>query len=208
MEKTTYRFDLPTHHQSIIKVIGVGGGGGNAVNNMYNCGIKDVSFAVCNTDAQALEKSPIQRKLQLGINLTGGLGAGANPEVGKNAALESKDDIKELLSDATRMVFITAGMGGGTGTGAAPVIAEIARKLGILTVGIVTQPFAFEGKRKLQQAQEGIRHLRQHCDTVLVILNDRLRSVLGNLSVGNAFAQADNVLTTAAKSIANTVSQC
>jgi cell division protein FtsZ len=205
MEKTTYRFDLPTHHQSIIKVIGVGGGGGNAVNNMYNCGIKDVSFAVCNTDAQALENSPIQRKLQLGINLTGGLGAGANPEVGKNAALESKDDIKELLSDATRMVFITAGMGGGTGTGAAPVIAEIARKLGILTVGIVTQPFAFEGKRKLQQAQEGIRHLRQHCDTVLVILNDRLRSVLGNLSVGNAFAQADNVLTTAAKSIAEII---
>jgi cell division protein FtsZ len=205
MEKTTYRFDLPTHHQSIIKVIGVGGGGSNAVNNMYNRGIKDVSFAVCNTDAQALEHSPIQHKLQLGIHLTGGLGAGANPEVGKNAALESKDDIKALLSDATRMVFITAGMGGGTGTGAAPVIAEIAKKMGILTVGIVTQPFAFEGKKKLQQAQEGIKQLRQHCDTVLVILNDRLRSVLGNLSVGNAFAQADNVLTTAAKSIAEII---
>jgi cell division protein FtsZ len=205
MEKTTYRFDLPTHHQSIIKVIGVGGGGSNAVNNMYNRGIKDVSFAVCNTDAQALEHSPIQHKLQLGIHLTGGLGAGANPEVGKNAALESKDDIKALLSDATRMVFITAGMGGGTGTGAAPVIAEIAKKMGILTVGIVTQPFAFEGKKKLEQAQEGIKQLRQHCDTVLVILNDRLRSVLGNLSVGNAFAQADNVLTTAAKSIAEII---
>jgi cell division protein FtsZ len=205
MEKGTYRFDLPTHHQSIIKVIGVGGGGSNAVNNMYNRGIKDVSFVVCNTDAQALENSPIQRKLQLGIHLTGGLGAGANPEVGKNAALESKEDIKELLSDATKMVFVTAGMGGGTGTGAAPVIAGIARKLGILTVGIVTQPFAFEGKKKLQQAQEGIEQLRQHCDTVLVILNDRLRAVLGNLSIGNAFAQADNVLTTAAKSIAEII---
>ena len=205
MKKGTYRFDLPTHHQSIIKVIGVGGGGSNAVNNMYNRGIKDVSFVVCNTDAQALENSPIQRKLQLGINLTGGLGAGANPEVGKNAALESKDDIKELLNDATKMVFITAGMGGGTGTGAAPVIAGVARKLGILTVGIVTQPFSFEGKKKLQQAQEGIEQLRQHCDTVLVILNDRLRSVLGNLSIGNAFAQADNVLTTAAKSIAEII---
>ncbi len=205
MEKGTYRFDLPTHHQSIIKVIGVGGGGSNAVNNMYHRGIKDVSFVVCNTDAQALENSPIQYKLQLGIHLTGGLGAGANPEVGKNAALESKDDIKELLSDATKMVFVTAGMGGGTGTGAAPVIAGIARKLGILTVGIVTQPFAFEGKKKLQQAQEGIEQLRQHCDTVLVILNDRLRAVLGNLSIGNAFAQADNVLTTAAKSIAEII---
>ncbi len=205
MEKGTYRFDLPTHHQSIIKVIGVGGGGSNAVNNMYDRGIQDVSFVVCNTDAQALENSPIERKLQLGIHLTGGLGAGANPEVGKNAALESRDDIKELLSDATRMVFVTAGMGGGTGTGAAPVIAGIARKMGILTVGIVTLPFSFEGKKKLQQAQEGIKQLRQHCDTVLVILNDRLRSVFGNLSIGNAFAQADNVLTTAAKSIAEII---
>ncbi len=205
METGTYRFDLPTHHQSIIKVIGVGGGGSNAVNNMYNRGIRDVSFVVCNTDAQALESSPISYKLQLGIHLTGGLGAGANPEVGRNAALESKDDIKELLSDTTRMLFITAGMGGGTGTGAAPVIASIAKKLGILTVGIVTLPFAFEGRKKFQQAQEGIEQLRQHCDTVLVILNDRLRSVLGNLSIGNAFAQADNVLTTAAKSIAEII---
>lgn len=205
MEKGTYRFDLPTHRQSIIKVMGVGGGGSNAVNNMYSRGIKDVSFVVCNTDAQALESSPIQHKLQIGINLTSGLGAGANPEVGKNAALESKEDIKALLSDHTKMVFITAGMGGGTGTGAAPVIASIAKKLGILTVGIVTQPFSFEGKKKLQQAQEGIKQLRQHCDTVLVILNDRLKAVLGNLSIGNAFAQADNVLTTAAKSIAEII---
>lgn len=205
MEKGTYRFDLPTHHQSIIKVMGVGGGGSNAVNNMYSRGIKDVSFVVCNTDAQALENSPIQQKLQIGIDLTSGLGAGANPEVGKNAALESKEDIKTLLSDNTKMVFITAGMGGGTGTGAAPVIAGIAKKLGILTVGIVTQPFSFEGKKKLQQAQEGIKQLRQHCDTVLVILNDRLKAVLGNLSIGNAFAQADNVLTTAAKSIAEII---
>lgn len=205
MEKGTYRFDLPTHHQAIIKVIGVGGGGSNAVNNMYSRGIKDVSFVVCNTDAQALENSPIQQKLQIGIDLTSGLGAGANPEVGKNAALESKEDIKALLSDNTKMVFITAGMGGGTGTGAAPVIASIAKKLGILTVGIVTQPFSFEGKKKLQQAQEGIKQLRQQCDTVLVILNDRLKAVLGNLSIGNAFAQADNVLTTAAKSIAEII---
>ena len=205
MEKGTYRFDLPTHHQPIIKVMGIGGGGSNAVNNMYSRGIKDVSFVVCNTDAQALKSSPIEHKLQIGINLTSGLGAGANPEVGKNAALESKEDIKALLGDNTKMLFVTAGMGGGTGTGAAPVIASIAKKLGILTVGIVTQPFAFEGKKKLQQAQEGIKQLRQHCDTVLVILNDRLKAVLGNLSIGNAFAEADNVLTTAAKSIAEII---
>lgn len=205
MEQGAYQFELPTHHQSIIKVIGVGGGGSNAVNSMYNRGIKDVSFVICNTDAQALESSPIQHKLQIGIDLTGGLGAGANPEIGKNAALESKEDIKTLLSDGTKMLFVTAGMGGGTGTGAAPVIASISRKLGILTVGIVTLPFAFEGKKKHQQAQEGIKQLRQQCDTVLVILNDRLREVLGNLSIGNAFSQADNVLTTAAKSIAEII---
>ncbi len=205
MERSAYRFDLPKHHRSIIKVIGVGGGGSNAVNNMYKRGIKDVSFVVCNTDLQALKSSPIQHKLQIGINLTGGLGAGANPEVGKNAALESKDDIKALLSDHTKMVFITAGMGGGTGTGAAPVIAGISEKLGILTVGIVTAPFSFEGKKKWEQAQEGIKQLKKHCDTVLVILNDRLKAVLGNLSIGNAFEQADNVLTTAAKSIAEII---
>ena len=166
MAESTYRFDLPTHYKSIIKVIGVGGGGSNAVNNMYKRGIKDVSFVVCNTDAQALKNSPIQDRLQIGINLTGGLGAGANPEVGKNAAIESKEEIKELLSDGTKMLFVTAGMGGGTGTGAAPVIASIARKLDVLSVGIVTLPFSFEGKNKLLQAQEGIKELRQHCDTV------------------------------------------
>ncbi|MEO1218955.1 MAG: cell division protein FtsZ [Bacteroidota bacterium] len=205
MSEHTHRFDLPTHHRSIIKVIGVGGGGSNAVNNMFKRGIEDVSFVVCNTDKQALKGSPIQHKLQIGINLTGGLGAGANPEVGKNAAIESKEEIEEMLSDGTKMLFVTAGMGGGTGTGAAPVIASIARKLDVLTVGIVTQPFSFEGRKKLLQAQEGIKELKQHCDTVLVILNDRLRAVLGNLSIGNAFEQADNVLTTAAKSIAETI---
>ncbi len=205
METGAYRFDLPTHHRAIIKVIGIGGGGSNAVNNMYNRGIKDVTFVVCNTDAQALENSPIQNRLQIGADLTGGLGAGANPEVGKNAAIESKEDIKTLLSDGTKMLFVTAGMGGGTGTGAAPIIANVAHKLGILTVGIVTLPFAFEGKKKLQQAQEGIKQLREQCDTVLVILNDRLQEILGNLSIGNAFAQADNVLTTAAKSIAEII---
>jgi cell division protein FtsZ len=191
--------------KSIIKVIGVGGGGSNAVNNMYKRGIQDVAFIVCNTDEQALQNSPIPQKLQIGVNLTSGLGAGANPEVGKNAAIESKEEIEALLNDGTKMLFVTAGMGGGTGTGAAPVIANIASKLGILTVGIVTLPFAFEGKRKLLQAQAGIKELKQHCDTVLVILNDRLRQVLGNLSIGNAFAQADNVLTTAAKSIAEII---
>ena len=206
MESSTYRFDMVTQPKKpIIKVIGIGGGGSNAVNNMYKRGIQDVAFVVCNTDEQALQNSPIQHKLQIGINLTSGLGAGANPEVGKNAAIESKEEIEALLSDGTKMLFVTAGMGGGTGTGAAPVIASIASKLGILTVGIVTLPFAFEGKRKLLQAQAGIKELRQHCDTVLVILNDRLRQVLGNLSIGNAFAQADNVLTTAAKSIAEII---
>lgn len=205
MSSSTHRFVLPTQRKSIIKVIGVGGGGSNAIDNMHKRGIQDVDFVVCNTDAQALKNSTIETKLQIGINLTSGLGAGANPEVGKNAAIESKEEIKELLSDGTKMLFITAGMGGGTGTGAAPVIASIARKLDILTVGIVTLPFSFEGKKKLLQAQAGIEELRQHCDTVLIILNDRLRAVLGNLSIGNAFAQADNVLTTAAKSIAEII---
>jgi len=206
MESSTHRFDLSAKpRKPIIKVIGVGGGGSNAVNSMYKHGIQDVAFVVCNTDEQALKNSPIQHKLQIGINLTSGLGAGANPEVGKNAAIESKEEIEALLNDGTKMLFVTAGMGGGTGTGAAPVIASIANKLGILTVGIVTLPFGFEGKRKLLQAQAGIKELRQHCDTVLVILNDRLRQVLGNLSIGNAFSQADNVLTTAAKSIAEII---
>jgi len=200
-----YQFDLPTHHKSIIKVIGVGGGGSNAVNHMYNLGIKDVEFVVCNTDHQALETSPVKTKLQIGVNLTEGLGAGANPEKGKNAAIESKEQIRELLSEETKMIFITAGMGGGTGTGAAPVIAQVARELDILTVGIVTAPFAFEGKKKTRAANEGINQMRQYCDTVLVIMNDKLREVFGNLPISEAFAQADNVLNTAAKGIAEII---
>lgn len=204
MFTNNYQFDLPTHHKSIIKVIGVGGGGSNAVNHMYNLGIKDVEFVVCNTDSQALESSPVQQKLQIGVTLTSGLGAGANPEKGRNAALESKEEIRELLHD-TKMVFITAGMGGGTGTGAAPVIAQVAQELDILTVGIVTAPFAFEGKKKMMAADEGIRQMRQYCDTVLVIMNDKLREIFGNLSISEAFAQADNVLNTAAKGIAEII---
>ncbi|MFY0599130.1 MAG: cell division protein FtsZ [Cyclobacteriaceae bacterium] len=200
-----YSFDLPTHHKSIIKVVGVGGGGGNAVNHMFNLGIKDVEFVVCNTDIQALESSPVPNKIQLGTSLTGGLGAGANPEKGRNAALESKDDIRDMLAEDTKMIFITAGMGGGTGTGAAPVIAEIAKEMDILTVGIVTAPFAFEGKKKMNQANEGIAALKKNCDTVLVILNDKLRQIFGNLAIREAFGQADNVLTTAAKGIAEII---
>ena len=205
MAENSYQFELPTHHQSIIKVIGVGGGGSNAVNHMFNQGIRDVEFVVCNTDAQALKSSPIPAKLQIGINLTSGLGAGANPEKGRNAALESKEDIRNLLSENTKMVFITAGMGGGTGTGAAPVIAEIAQAMDILTVGIVTVPFAFEGKKKMKQALEGVAALKESCDTVLVILNDKLREIYGNLAISNAFGEADNVLTTAAKGIAEII---
>lgn len=190
---------------NIIKVIGVGGGGSNAVTSMFKKGIQGVSFVICNTDEQALRSSQVPNQLQIGIDLTHGLGAGANPEVGKNAALESKDEIEALLQDKTKMVFITAGMGGGTGTGAAPVIASIANKLGILTVGIVTMPFAFEGRKKILQAQEGIIEMKKHCDTVIVILNDKLREILGGLTISNAFAQADNVLTTAAKSIAEII---
>ena len=200
-----YKFDIPNHHKSIIKVIGVGGGGSNAVNFMYNQGIKDVEFIVCNTDVQALKSSPVPSKLQIGTHLTDGLGAGANPERGRNAAMESREEIRNFMSDNTRMLFITAGMGGGTGTGAAPVIARLAKELDILTVGIVTVPFSFEGKKKSLQAEEGINELRQHCDTVLVILNDKLREIYGNLSIREAFAKADNILTTAAKSIAEII---
>lgn len=205
MFPNSYKFEVPTHHKSIIKVIGVGGGGSNAVNHMFKQGIKDVEFVVCNTDAQALNSSPVPTKLQIGLNLTDGLGAGANPERGRNAALESKADIREFMSNNTRMVFITAGMGGGTGTGAAPVIARIAKELDVLTVGIVTAPFAFEGKKKRQQADDGIKELRENCDTMLVIENDKLRMIYGNLSIREAFAQADNVLSTAAKSIAEII---
>lgn len=200
-----YRFDLPKNQKSIIKVIGVGGGGSNAVNHMYAQGIKDVEFVVVNTDAQALKSSPVPLRLQLGANLTEGLGAGANPEQGRNAAIESQEEIRELLADNTKMVFITAGMGGGTGTGAAPVVAKIAKDLNILTVGIVTAPFMFEGKKKMAVAQSGIESLRENCDTVLVILNDKLREIYGNLAIRTAFSKADDILTTAAKSIAEII---
>src|SRR6478735_10761986 len=199
-----YKFDLPKHHKSIIKVIGVGGGGSNAVNHMYKQGIKDVEFVVANTDLQALNSSPVPNKLQLGATLTEGLGCGANPEVGRAAAIESKEQIREMLN-GTKMIFVTAGMGGGTGTGAAPVIAKIAKDMDILTVGIATVPFSFEGKKKMMQGEYGIDALRQNCDTVLVILNDKLREIYGNLAIGQAFAQADNILTTAAKGIAEII---
>jgi len=200
-----YRFDLHKNPKSIIKVIGVGGGGSNAVNHMYGLGIKDVEFVVVNTDAQALKSSPVPLRLQLGANLTEGLGAGANPEQGKNAAIESENEIRELLADNTKMVFITAGMGGGTGTGAAPVVARIAKELNILTVGIVTAPFMFEGKKKMNVAQAGIEALRENCDTVLVILNDKLREIYGNLAIRTAFSKADDILSTAARSIAEII---
>ena len=205
MEQNNYKFDIPTNKNSIIKVIGVGGGGSNAVNHMFSRGIKDVEFFVCNTDIQALALSSVPAKLQIGTNLTEGLGAGANPEKGREAALESKEDIRDLLSLSTRMLFITAGMGGGTGTGAAPIIAEIARELGVLTVAIVTAPFAFEGKKKRKHAENGIAQLKQHCDTVLVISNDKLREIYGNLKMSEAFSQADSILTTAAKGIAEII---
>lgn len=201
----SFEFDIPAHHKSIIKVIGVGGGGSNAVNHMYNQGIKGVEFVICNTDLQALQSSPVPSKLQIGTTLTEGLGAGANPEVGKDAALENKEEIRNLLSENTKMVFITAGMGGGTGTGAAPIIARVAKDLDILTVGIVTQPFKFEGKKKSFIADSGITELKENCDTVLVIVNDKLREIYGNLPVTKAFAEADNVLTTAAKGIAEII---
>ena len=187
-------FNMPKDQSSIIKVIGVGGGGSNAVNHMYNQGIKGVDFLVCNTDAQALDASPVPVKIQLGESLTEGRGAGSIPEIGKNAAIENIDDIKEILANNTKMVFVTAGMGGGTGTGAAPVIAQAAKELGILTVAIVTVPFTFEGRKRRMQAEEGLEQLRNAVDTLLVINNDRLREMFGNLSLGNAFSQADEVL--------------
>lgn len=200
-----YKFDIPVQSKSIIKVIGVGGGGSNAVKHMHKQGIKDVEFIICNTDQQALQSSTVPNKLQIGVDLTEGLGAGAKPERGRQAAIESKEQIRDLLNQGTKMLFITAGMGGGTGTGAAPVIAQVAQELGILTVGIVTAPFMFEGKKKRQQAEEGIKALSEHCDTVLVILNDKLPQIYGNLTMGAAFAKADSVLTTAAKSIAEII---
>jgi cell division protein FtsZ len=197
--------ELPLVDSSIIKVIGVGGGGGNAVNHMYRQGITDVSFVVCNTDNQALVKSPVPTKIQLGVDTTEGLGAGGKPEVARLAAEESIDKIKELLKDNTKMVFITAGMGGGTGTGASPVVAKAAHDLGILTVGIVTIPFAFEGNMKIRQALEGVAALSEHVDAILVINNEKLKQIYPDLELSNAFAKADDVLTNAAKAIAEII---
>ncbi len=199
------QFEMLKEQSSIIKVIGVGGGGGNAVNHMYLQGISGVDFIVCNTDAQALELSPIPNKVQLGVSLTEGMGAGADPDVGENSAIESIEDIKRMLGTNTKMLFITAGMGGGTGTGASPVLAKAAKELGILTVAIVTTPFTFEGKRRRSQAEEGLEELRKYVDSYLVISNDRLREIFGNLTMTAAFAKADDILTTAAKGIAEII---
>ncbi len=199
------QFEIPTERPSIIKVIGVGGGGSNAVNHMFKLGIKGVDFIVCNTDNQALEVSPVPIKMQLGPGLTQGLGAGAMPEVGRKAALENTEEIKEILRHNTKMVFITAGMGGGTGTGAAPIIASIAREMGILTVGIVTIPFGFEGKKRKAQADVGVEEMRKNVDTLLVICNDKLREIHGDLKLREAFGHADDILAIAAKSIAEII---
>ncbi|MBI4931256.1 MAG: cell division protein FtsZ [Bacteroidetes bacterium] len=198
------QFDLPKEKSSIIKVIGVGGGGSNAVNHMYKQGIKDVDFIVCNTDRQVLDSSPVPLKIQLGAALTEGLGAGSLPEMGMKAALENEQELRNALAK-TKMLFITAGMGGGTGTGAAPVIAKIAREMGILTVSICTLPFSWEGKLRKKQAEEGLAELKKYSDSVLVILNDKIREIYHNLKVGEAFAHADNVLTSAAKCIAELI---
>ena len=201
-------FNIPNSNKAnIIKVIGVGGGGSNAVNHMYELGIKDVDFIVCNTDIQALDISSVPTKIQLGETLTGGRGAGSLPEVGMNAAIESIDEIREYLSDNTNMVFITAGMGGGTGTGAGPVVAKIAKDMGILTVGIVTVPFSFEGKKRKEQAEAGIKEMRDAVDTLLIINNEKLRDMYGNLTIRNAYAQADQVLASAAKGISEVISK-
>ena len=198
-------FDLPKNQSNVIKVIGVGGGGSNAINHMFQSGINGVDFVVCNTDAQALQNSPVPNKIQLGLSLTEGLGAGANPEVGEQSALESMTDIKAMLDTTTKMVFITAGMGGGTGTGAAPMIAKQAKELDILTVGIVTIPFHFEGKMRSEQAQKGIENLRSQVDSLIIINNNKLREVYGNLGFKAGFSKADEVLATAAKGIAEVI---
>ena len=199
------QFDFKERNGSIIKVIGVGGGGGNAVANMHRNGIQGVSFAVCNTDNQALESNPVDMKIQLGPHLTEGRGAGSKPEVGKQACVESIEDIKAFLDDGTKMLFVTAGMGGGTGTGAAPIVAKAAKEMGILTVAIVTLPFKFEGMRRQRFALEGLEELKQQVDAYLVISNDRLSKMHGNLGLSEAFAEADNILTTAAKGIAEII---
>ncbi|MFM1858234.1 MAG: hypothetical protein RLZ05_1294, partial [Bacteroidota bacterium] len=199
------QFDLPTDKSSIIKVIGVGGGGSNAVNYMFNQHIEGVNFVICNTDAQALAISGVPNRVQLGPFLTQGLGAGANPDIGRQATEESLEEIRRILEVNTKMVFITAGMGGGTGTGGAPIVAKICKEMGILTVGIVTTPFAYEGKKRMQQADEGIRQLRQQVDTLLIISNDKLRHQFGNLKMREAFEKADNVLATAARCITDVI---
>ncbi|MDY2587272.1 cell division protein FtsZ [Winogradskyella aquimaris] len=198
-------FDLPKHQSNVIKVIGVGGGGSNAINHMFQQGIKGVDFVICNTDAQALQNSGVPNKIQLGVNLTEGLGAGANPDVGEQAAVESLEDIRRMLDTNTKMVFITAGMGGGTGTGAAPIIAKMSKELDILTVGIVTMPFQFEGKMRNEQAQRGIENLREHVDSLIVINNNKLREVYGNLGFKAGFSKADEVLSTASRGIAEVI---
>jgi len=198
-------FDLPKNQSNVIKVIGVGGGGSNAINHMFQQGIKGVDFVICNTDAQALQNSGVPNKIQLGLNLTEGLGAGANPDVGEQSAVESFDDIQRMLEGNTKMIFITAGMGGGTGTGAAPIIAKMAKELDILTVGIVTMPFQFEGKMRNAQAQKGIENLRNEVDSLIVINNNKLREVYGNLGFKAGFSKADEVLATAARGIAEVI---
>ncbi|WP_340200129.1 cell division protein FtsZ [Ascidiimonas sp. W6] len=198
-------FDLPKNQSNVIKVIGVGGGGSNAINHMFKQGIKGVDFVICNTDAQALENSSIPNKIQLGVSLTEGLGAGANPEVGEQSAIESLEEIKAMLDTNTKMIFITAGMGGGTGTGAAPIIAKMAKDMDILTVGIVTIPFQFEGKMRNKQAQLGVENLRRHVDSLIVINNNKLREVYGNLGFKAGFSKADEVLATASRGIAEVI---
>ena len=202
---TNFSFDLPKNKSNVMKVMGVGGGGSNVVNYMYRQGIKGVDFIVCNTDSQALEESPVLNKIQLGVNLTEGLGAGANPEIGKLAALESYEELKNLLETQTKMLFITAGMGGGTGTGAAPIIAEMAKEFDILTVGIVTIPFNFEGKNRELQAIKGIEKLKRSVDSLIIINNNKLREVYGNLGFKEGFSKADEVLATAAKGVAQVI---
>jgi cell division protein FtsZ len=198
-------FNFKQEEPSIIKVIGVGGGGSNAVTHMYKQGIIGVDFAICNTDIQSMDLSPVPVRIQLGLQVSAGLGAGSQPQRGKQACLESIEDIKNYLSDSTRMLFITAGMGGGTGTGAAPIIAKTAQEMGILTVAIVTLPFTFEGRKRVVQGYDGLEELRKNVDTIIIISNDKLRQIYGNMSVSNAFAQADNILTTAAKGIAEII---